>query len=280
MSANSPFMALPAELRLHIYPHVFSLPYGHRDVLRASIETSASEVGAGSQITEYGAGRVKINISKNITSCRDDAGGQSAGPHFTALLRTCRQIYEEAVEVLYQQTLFRISLGPEALECVDKQGRLWVRSPTEGAGLSSEDRSKPLPDLVLFTKMHNVHLDLNFGGQPNPVWDVPAVTRAILAALNPHRKHTTVTLRFGLMTAITCARISEGSWQRFVRDLKSIDLGCVPDVKIDRDAEKWSQYGKSRFEELRAVLGGQMDFVEFEEKLSPHDDGLRACVIL
>lgn len=189
-------------------------------------------------------------------------------------------MHDEAIEVLYQQTLFRIALGARGVESVDTKGRLRIQPGPREADQEDDVDGLPLKNLSLFHKMQNVHLDLNFGSQPNPIWDALPVIRAIMAELNPKRKHTTVSLRFGVMTAMTCTRLTEGPWRRFVQELKSVELGCVPDIEIDQDAKKWTQYGWQRFEEFQGEMGGGIEFVKFEERLGPHDDGLRACVIL
>lgn len=279
---TSRFLALPAELRLHIYSHVFSVDPVHNVAAQHDeVVEYANKDCLNPHTWPFPAGKVKIDISNAIATSRNDEDTFGAGSCFTAILRANRQIHDEAVKVLYHQTLFRIVIGPRAVESVDANGKLHIQSSSRvEAGGVQKDIDTPLLDLSLFSKMQNVHLDLNFGSQTNPIWDALTIIRAITATLNSNRKHTTASLRFGLMTAITCARLPEEPWGRFVRQLRSIELGCVPSIEIDKDAESWMRDGRQGFEHLRDVLGGEMRFVEFEEGIGPHDEGLRACVIL
>ena len=267
---------------MHIYSHVFSVDSAQNAATQhGETVEHANQHPRDRHDWAFPAGEVKVNISNAMATSRNDGDTFRAGTHSTAILRASRQIHNEAVEVLYQQTLFRIVIGPRAVESVDSKGKLRTQSPSMvEAGGETKDIEAPLLDLSLFSKMQNVHLDLNFGSQTNPIWDTLSIIRAIVATLNLDRKHTTASLRFGLMTAITCARLPEEPWGRFVRQLRSIELGCAPDVEIDKDAEGWMRDGRQRFEHLRDALGGEMRFVEFEEGIGPHDEGLRACVIL
>ena len=154
-----------------------------------------------------------------MTSRRTAGGERSADGHFAAVLRTCKLVHDEAAGVLYQQTLFRITLGAGGVESVGRDGKLQIRqayksrAAEEGHGTDG----LPLHNLSLFNRMQNVQLDLNFGAQVNPIWDALPVIRAIVATLGPQRKQVTASLRFGLMTAITCARLPEEPWKRFVQ---------------------------------------------------------------
>lgn len=131
--------------------------------------------------------------------------------------------------------------------------------------------------------MQNVHLDLDFGPQVNPIWDALPVIRALVLTLpsSSSRISTTAAMRFGVVTAITVSRLLNGPWSKFLQELDSIDLGCRPDVEVDEDAAKWVQFNMSRFEELRDVVRGtEVRFVRFEERLGPSDKGLKACCVM
>ena len=286
MSINSPFLALPAELRLQIYAHVFSMPSAAEEEDRAcSIGGNGCPRGKNKARRQeaYPAGEVRIVISSSITTRHCDHAGSIVGQkNFTSILRTCRLVHKEATGVLYQQTLFRISLGARGTESVDTaSGKLRINHPQPKRAGNDDDRRRNLQDLSLFDRMQHVHLDLNFGSQINPIWDALPVIRALALTLNPDRKSTTASLRFGVATAITVSRLLDAPWEKFLQQLGDIELGCRPDVEVDEDAEKWVQFRRGRFEELRGVVRGrEVRFVRFEERLGAHEEGLRACVVM
>ena len=284
MCFHSPFLALPAELRLHIYSFVFSVRRDtHLEEQGRGSAMGIQEKGScvlGRDAEESAVEEVLLVVSDRITCSRRKGLGK-AGPHFAAILQTSRQVHDEAIKVLYQQTLFRIALGAGGGESVDKTGRLQINPKPMRPTESEVSGGYLLQDLSLFSRMLYAQLDLDFGKQVNPIWDALPVIRAVLGALKPGRKHITARLRFGLMTAVTCARLSDDMWRRFLGDVRTIDFrGCVPDVEVDHAVERRTRYGRGRFEELTGTLGGELRFVKFEESLGPHDDSLRNCVIL
>lgn len=214
-------------------------------------------------------------VSDNITCRRSSNTDQMAGPHLAAVLRACRQIHEEAIEVLVEQTLFRISLGARGSESVGKSGRLCLRTKTSQVVKNEEIGAAPLRDFSFFDRIQNGHLSVGFGSQVNPAWDALPVIRAIVATINSNRRYTTARLRFGLMTAITCLRLPDTPWKRFAREVKYIDFGCAPDIEVDQDEESWSKSGRQIFERFTADLDGELRLVRFEKDLGPRGEGCR-----
>lgn len=272
MSTDSCLLTLPTELRLQIYSYVFSVT----TMPDARVDEQQPRFGS----TNCLGGEVFVEVSQTITARRRHRISQAAGHHFAAILRTCKQIQAEATDILYQQTLFTVATGTAGAEMVDAGGRLRLQSSSPSASATQKSEGSPLQELTLFDKMQHVHLEVNIGKQVNPVWDVVPVTRAILATLPPGLKTTTATLRFGLMTAVTCSRLTEEVWTRFQQEVKGIPFGCIPDVEVDEEMERWSRYGQSdKFEAFAVGMGGNLRFVNLIDKIGPHDSTLRACVV-
>lgn len=237
MSNHSSLLALPAELRLQVYGHVFTVPNPFDPVtedrtLIESIDTSGAE-NKRRQQQAYPAGELRILISNTITTQHTTHTGQPIGQaNFIAVLRTSRLIHKEAIPVLYNQLLVRIALGARGTESISPStGKLHLNQPLPKhtwpvlwpTTIENDNfrHSRPLHDPALFTRTQNLHLSLDFGPQVNPIWDALPVIRALALTLPPPRtRHrTTASLRFGVAVAMTISRLLPGPWEKFLLQL-------------------------------------------------------------
>ena len=125
-SKSSPLLRLPPELRLSIYAHVFSV--SKSDQQKALGETGGSQHRVWEDTGCPVCGPLYENEGHSFPPCRliqvsRPKGFAISGScvrvtrdiariDHTAILRTCRLVYEEALDVLYENTPFTIFLAP------------------------------------------------------------------------------------------------------------------------------------------------------------------------
>lgn len=262
-SQPSAFFALPVEVRLQIYDYVFSSPswsehrlvcptrtQGHSTTLMTACR-SCTILNSMERPPPYPP--AKVLLCNQTATCYtlppklwqyyyrgyQSVHAWSGHPkHRTAILQTCWQIYAEAVEVLYDNTLFLVEVKTSSTEPYDSDN---YSSWSEQAGYLRQIR----------------HLDMTVRlGRPCDLWLVGDTLRILFRHLDVERKSTTTSLSFrGFARPRVGTSITPEMWMYFLEAVKTIDLqGDLVMLWFPG----WLKEGTVRFEELDKAAGGRL----------------------
>ncbi|PSN60926.1 hypothetical protein BS50DRAFT_445191, partial [Corynespora cassiicola Philippines] len=125
-----PFMELPAELRVNIY----RMALQRDEPLLLHLQRTVEQEDAKGGVSDRSSRPRTSTMSRNLNS-RDhlisDVSDASQKDHINpALLRTCRQVYKEARQVLYSDNEFVLSLasGIHTLSNLHQRSRSLIKS--------------------------------------------------------------------------------------------------------------------------------------------------------
>lgn len=103
LNAQSPLLSLPAELRLQIYNYVL----GGKRIHLLSMPKSVGHIQCYSSHKISRVCNCIPETKLNMSAAEKSLGG--FGPSMNGILGTCRQVYTEAVEILYNTNTFSIN---------------------------------------------------------------------------------------------------------------------------------------------------------------------------
>lgn len=236
---HSPLLHLPAELRLRVYEHLNHIPglsttsVPHRAAAYAKGFTSG--VGHVTML-RYGEGWRSVSIAK-------PPGFACLG---TSILRTCRLIHTEAMDLLYDKILWVINIQS-----------LTPIAPPFAGGRPAVTASPGKPSIFLQSIKH-VHIRQHIRPEED-LLEKALTLKSLLACINSQRKTTELALHFDSIHLVNDSSWPNGkkmayAWQAYEKVLSSIDLGRKPQIKV---SDYWLETeGQARFEKFAARFGG------------------------
>ena len=194
---SCPLLTIPVELRAQIYSYLFFSPTwrDHRAKCSSACPTYAScdmecfVLNALDPEPSYPPVRISIDpegvtyhrmrteTTKCYDSCRRFCWTKPSVPNRSAILQTCTQIYAEAADVLYSNTLFVVNVRGMPGERAHRQQSLrrceGIRQPLEQA------------TLLCHAQYLDLHIQLRRSGDLSSVGDL---LQSLSSMLNARRK--------------------------------------------------------------------------------------------
>lgn len=249
MADTFPLFALPTELRIRVYEHVFDL----RD---DSARRLYHEERYGQfDLDKYPTGVCKLDLSARgtIKSCSLGEARLRTSPlrRLTAILQTSKQVQNEATEVLYAQTCFRIVCGAShstgsRLLCASRSACFNFRST------NIYDRVM----VQLLRQVQNAELSMRFEREGQILDLLPAVD-VVLSILNlsPKRKRRSFCVTLTEWLPICLDTIDPWTWRDIIDALRALTFGCRPVIEARPIPAEGSEKHR-RLRELTDAAGG------------------------
>ena len=267
------FLALPAELKLMIYWHVFEVPAwtSHRSSCAVSARDATcphcgpcSVLNALENPPLYSPLWILDGLVQ--TSATPMVAARKCFPEWpsivaswpnerTAILRTCKAIYAEARDALYNDTLFVVDIS---LCSEHMRGALGLSCPQYGTfPITMARQLQQSRHLAVELHIHS-HLDIrNF---------IPYLLTLAYALPAAHRlKSKTVTLNFeGLERHMPSSELPSAPWKEFAdwvsRVASDTELRLI-------SGPCFAEHGKEELELLDKAVGGRIKFLRPGKKL-------------
>lgn len=263
MAVRCFFLELPPEIRLGIYEHLFNIRPSSSEASQCSGPSSSVKVYARQSFDfdTYPAGPCLLDLDEPITKPLSGFEKSPATPNqcndFTAILRTCKLIEEEATNVLYESTCFYVKVGLRPHVSFDQ-----VSDARHGAdGLHCLRRLKCLR-LLKHVKVRIVEHKLGEHKLGEPPDRLPDILIALFKVLNPERASTNVVFKLDLVLAAAIARCPSTDWCYFIQSISRVAFGCTPVISVDRDGEVIARCcAADRHQQLADAMNGELDYV-------------------
>lgn len=242
MDQRSRLLELPAEIRLRILDHLFIRP-------GSTSTTSPSHMAAAAArgFTD-GVGHITLVREQETWKSISTARPPGFCLHPTAILRVCRLLHMEAMDMLYGKILFVINV----------QNMRPIAPPFVGCAHAIV--ATPGKRSVFFQGVDHVHIRQHVRPEDD-LLQKAQVLRSLLQHLNPTRRTTEVTLHFDSMWLVNdgewprTAR-PEYVWQLYSAELARMDLGRRPSIRV---SSHWIEIeGSERFQNLAKKVGGRV----------------------
>ena len=243
MSTRCDLLDIPSELRVSIYEKVCNV--------RPSLPRYPNyRPKHPKDLDQYTAGPCYLLLEYDFTRTTSYETKQAArilSPYwqFSAVLCTCKLIKEEATDILYEQTLFRIDIRRFSVPSLEKCLRA-VRS------------------LEYTHLMKRSHLEVTVNCR-NHVINCARVVQKFLPTLNPTRESTKVVIAIGEVLSVQLAKYGPAIRCKFTNNMGKIDWPFSPQIHVHHYAEcKHDELGTEQLQHLVAAVGSEPVFV-------PHD---------
>lgn len=243
---------LPAELRIRVFEQVF-------DLRNDSARHKYHEDRYGPfDLDAWPAGTCKLDLSARgtIKTCSLGEARLQTSPlrHFTALLQASKQTQDEATDVLFAQTCFRIVCGAShntgsRLLCASRNTCFNFRHT------SIYDRNM----INLLRQVQNADLSMRFEREGQILDLLPAVD-VLLSILNLSQKQKIRRFRVTLAEWLPFCldTIDRWSWNDIIHALTGMAFGCTPTIEARPiPAEGSAKY--TRLKEIMSATGGVID---------------------
>lgn len=249
MIAPVPLLDLPAELRLRIYGQIFDL---RNDPARCSYH---EERYGPFDLATYPAGICKLDLSARgtVKSCSLGDARLRTSPlrRFTAILQTSKQVRKEAIDVLFEQTCFRIVCGAShntgsRLLCASRNASFNFRH----SNIYSRDM------IGLLRQVQNAEITMRFEREGQILDLLPAVD-VLLSILNlsPKQKRRTFSITLAEWLPFCLDTIDPWTWIDIIDALKGVAFRCRPVIEASPTPVEGSEKHK-RLKELADAVGG------------------------
>lgn len=236
---ESKLLSLPAEIRVKIIDYLIQRP------LYQTISHPHQEVARKRGLTD-GVGHATLVREGNEWRSVSVARPPGLKLTSTAILRTCRLLYNEAMDLLFHKCLFVINI----------QNMRLIAPPFLGARPSII--AGPNRDSVFLRWITHVHIRQHIRPEED-LMQKASTLQSLLACLSPERKSTGLTLHFDSMWLVNdgewpCDGRPEYIWQLYAAELARMPIGADPQVRV---STHWMELeGKERFGELSKKTGG------------------------
>ncbi|KXT05053.1 hypothetical protein AC578_10349 [Pseudocercospora eumusae] len=239
--SKSSFLALPPEIRMTIFEHCLHIP---------RLSTTSVPHRAAAYAKGYTSGVGHITLVQDGGDWRSVSIARPPGFAFTAtsVLRICKSIHKEAMDVLYDKILWVINI----------QNRRPIAPPFIGSNSNPAISASPTRPSVFMKWVAHVHIRQHIRPEEELLQKAEAL-RLLIACLGSDRKSTAATLHFDSIHLVNDSEWPrtakpQYAWDQYYSQLMVLDLGPRPNI---RTSYYWIETeGQERFEDLTRRLGG------------------------
>ncbi|KAF2217829.1 hypothetical protein CERZMDRAFT_92472 [Cercospora zeae-maydis SCOH1-5] len=246
-AANTPsapsLLALPAEVRVHIFEHLIQVAPATSVPHRAVAHEQGYTSGVGHvNIVQYGTTWRSVTIAKP--------------PSFAlttpAILRVSKLIHKEAMDLLYSKMLWVINIQDLRLSSPFVYGE-----ESQRIGIIASPAKKSM----FLQWIDHVHVRQHIRPEEDLIQKAQAL-RSLLNCLNVHRKSLQVTFHFDSIHLVNDpdyprTKKAEYNWKLYENELRGLNLGATPHFRV---SSYWLESeGAERFAQLAASVGGEVN---------------------
>ena len=194
-------------------------------------------------ISQEGVEYRQLGAKRESCQLHDNHVWDTLPSNYASVLQTCRQIYIEAADLLYSDTLFLVDIRIPGQHAHRRREIEELRHPIE------------LGHATLLKRVKHLHLTIRIR-RSSDFWNLGDILATLPTMLNANLKSAAIFVSFrNIHWGTNPNNVNLEQWQHLLASIKRLDLKYDT---VPLSLPRWLKPGNKRFQELEQATNGHL----------------------